>query len=354
MMIQTMTWQTFLDDHFHRLRADEKQAFAAQVGVSIVTINRWRRRKDCPNAGNLERMLLAFSERQRQRFLVLLKNDPKMWPRVPTSIQNAHPLLLIDEQVGLIDQFDILDHFCLKMLRLQRDTPDRFWQLSSAVLREMVTQMETHPVRTGMEVLIAKCMPPKNGKVRSLRMLVGVGTHPWREDVHFKECFLGATDLAGYAIASRHGEMIPDFTQRYIHFPLPVHSIEDAGSAAAFPIMQKNGIAGVLQVSSMQPQYFTQERLELLEIFADLIRLAFYDESDFYPYAHIDLGIMPPLHVQQIRFTAFWQRVEAKYWQMSHNEDASMREMMQVEDKVREQIEDDFLKIAASTQTFAM
>ncbi len=351
MTIETMTWRTFLDDYCRRLKPDEKQAFAAHVGVSTTTINRWRRGKDSPKAINLERILSAFSESQRQQFLVLLRRDPKVWSLLPADIQNTYPLAL---QPGEQDEhtshfrLGLLDHFCLKILRLQRDTPDRFWQISGAVLREALKQLETHPTQTGLEIIITKCMPPKDGKVRSLRATVGMGTPPWRGDLHYIDGFLGIKSLAGYAVARRHGEMIPAMSNA--HMSAQVMGQEQ--SAAAFPIMRENCIAGALLVLCAQADYFTAEKMELIEIFADLIRLAFYDsEDEFHSQETIDLGLMPSWAVQREHFESFRKRVEDEYRRASTEESSSMRELMRIEERVREQIEDELLKIEGSEES---
>jgi GAF domain-containing protein len=242
----------------------------------------------------------------------------------------------------------MLDAFSLKMLRLQRDTPDRFWQLSGAILREALKQVETHPAQTGVEITIAKCMPPRDGKVRSLRLLAGMGTPPWRGDLHTKDYFLGTESLAGHVITMRHGEMIPDTGEKGVQAPVQV--VQHERSVAAFPIMRENCIAGVLLVSSTQTNYFMEERMMLIEIFADLIRLAFYD-SEFHPITNIDLGLMPPLAFQRTHFANFRQRVESMYRRASRDESASMRELIRVEEQVREQLEEELLAIAGSEKT---
>jgi transcriptional regulator with XRE-family HTH domain len=347
-MINERTWQTFLDDLCRRMKSEEKQTFSAAVGVSMTTINRWRRGEDWPKTRNLERLLTVLSAEQRQQLLFLMRRDPKVWVLLPMDVRATLPAETENEQVSLF-QRGHLDDFCLKMLRLQRDTPDRFWQLSGAVLREALKQLETHPVQTGMEIIVTKCMPPRAGKVRSLRLLVGMGTSPWRGDLHTKDGFLGIESLVGYSLSRRHGEMVSDLTASSFH--TPVQRIGQEQSAAAFPIMRENCIAGALLVSSVQADYFTPERMELIEIFADLIRLAFYDsEGEFYPQETLDLGLMPPWTIQREYFEAFRKRVEDEYRRVSNEETSSMRELMRVEEQVRTQIEDELLKIGGSEE----
>lgn len=340
----TFTWHIWLDDLCRRMKASEKKAFTTAVGVSKTTLNRWRRGADNPKTANLERMLLFLTEEQQQQFLFLLRKDLKVWASLPMSIQETHLLGPQEDQEERLSVFllGMLNSFSIKMLRLQRDTPDRFWQLSGAILREMLKQLETHPTQTGLEVTIAKCMPPKDGKVRSLRTFVSMGTPPWRGDLHTRHCFLGAESLAGYAIFQRHGEMVPDLTDTGSHIPIPVQAGQHERSVAAFPITREQCVAGVLQIASTQVNYFTPERMALIEICADLIRLAFYDE-EFYPLASIDLRLMPSLALQESHFMSFRQRVEFEYRRMSSDESTSLRELTKVEEKVRTQIEEELL-----------
>jgi hypothetical protein len=311
-----ITWRTFLDSLCRQMRADEKQALIANLGVRMTTLNRWRNGKDWPNAINLKRLLSFLSPVQRQQFLLLAKEDPRLWARVPVEIRANVP-----EKITSVG--GLLDQFCLRMLRMQRDTPDRLWQLASSILREGLERLETHPTRTGLEMIVAKCMPPRGGYVRSLRLYVGMGTSPWRGDLHYEKGFLGIESVAGYAVSKRHGEMIPDLARASAQ----PRGLEQC--SAAFPIKHTNGIAGALLVSAREPHYFTPERMELIEIFADIIRLAFYD-NEF--YEAVDLGVMPSWKVQEAYFT-------------------SLQEFMEAEERVLQQIEDELLKIAGSTKS---
>jgi hypothetical protein len=84
-----------------------------------------------------------------------------------------------------------------EVLRPSRDTPDRFWLLCSTILFHALSQIETHPDQTGVEISLARCMPPQqDGKIRSLREYAGRGTFPWRGDLHTKDSFLGVEALA--------------------------------------------------------------------------------------------------------------------------------------------------------------
>jgi transcriptional regulator with XRE-family HTH domain len=359
---EPMTWRTFLSLYFRRLSSEEKQAFLAELGVSKSTLNRWRRGDDTPKAANLERILLILPNQEEQQIAALLRNDPGTWELLSAEVRAAYLPTVEEEErdklkmpVGDFSLAISLGDFSLAMMRLQRDTPDRRWQLSNAVLRRALRQLETHPIRTGLEIVVVRCMPPRNGKVRSLVGLVGMGTPPWRGDLHSKDFsqgyrLLGSESLAGYCLVTGHGEMIPDLTQK--NLPIPALGIEQeqgaAASAAAFPIIRELAVAGVLLVHSAQAGYFTEERMALIEIFADLIRLSFYD-GDFYPVSDIDLLTMPPWAVQREKFDVFRQRVELEY-RRAQQRDASSQELLQIQDRVRSQVEEELLRAAGASE----
>jgi len=342
-MMSEITWRMFLDDLCRRMKADQKRAFAHDVDVSQATINRWRRGEDWPKTRNLERLLAILSEGDRERMLSLMREDPKVWLLLPTEVRGRHEPLDATSSLRNLD----LDHFCLNVLRLQRDSPDPFWQLSGAILRECLKHLETHPVQVGMEIVVALCMPPRGGKVRSLRAAVGMGTSPWRGDLHPKDYYLGINSLAGYVVTTRRGDMVPDLAQQSFRTPAPFLTHER--SAAAFPIMRvANGpsaemnIAGALIASSFQQEYFIPERLDILEVFADIIRLALYnDEFTFYPSSLIELLPIPSWSIQRVLLEPFWERVTAESTRaMVEGNELSLGE---IEEQVRAYIEDELI-----------
>lgn len=280
-----------------------------------------------PKAEHLERLLAALPAEQSEQLRRLLTKDPRT------------ALLLSDMSAQVCIPAD----FYVQMFRLQRDAPDRFWLLCHAVLTRALTQLETHPSRVGMELAVARCMPPReDGKVRSLRMHVSLGTPPWRGDLHTKDYFLGAESLAGCAVARRHGEMVPDIQEKSQN---PVHAMEHERSTAAYPIMRENGIAGAFIVSCCRPHYFSPERLTLIEHYADLLSLAFYDH-EFYPAAIIDLGLMPHWTKQQSSFATFRQRVEAEYRCTLHEG----CDVNQAEQRVQAMLEKELLCIGSAQE----
>lgn len=310
-------WRIYLDDLCRRMKADQKKAFTDELEVTQATINRWRRGEDWPNSSNLERLLAILSEGEREHMLLLMRQDSKVWSLLPLQVRETELAEDYGNDQSSTLRHGELDNFFLKLLRLQRDTPDRFWQLCSAILRECITRMETHPLQVGIEVSVVTCMPPRDGKVRSLRSIVAMGTSPWRGDLHMNEVFLGLESLPGYVVTTRRGHMIPDLAQDSSLLPAPCR--EHERSTAAFPIMVSSGttpemtLAGSLVVSCVQPNYFTVQRMDILEDFADIIRLALSDDLyKFYPASLIELAPLPPWDIQRDYLETFRERVTAE------------------------------------------
>jgi hypothetical protein len=63
-------------------------------------------------------------------------------------------------------------------------------------------------------------MPPTpDGKIRSLRESVGLGTGPWNSGMEEKSLLLGAESLAGYVTASCRLEQVGDLRSNKTFLP---------------------------------------------------------------------------------------------------------------------------------------
>ena len=108
----------------------------------------------------------------------------------------------------------------------------------------------------------------------------------------------------------RHSIMVSDVHDP--HIAVPFYSQEHEHSCAAAPIMREGKVAGALIVSCRATHFFTEEKLTLLERYADLIRMAFYD-ADFFDYSRIELAMLPDWKTQNTYFSSFRQRVNDEY-----------------------------------------
>lgn len=278
----------------------ERGRLAAHLGVNPTTLMRWAANASNPRMHEIRALLGVLPDKQ-PLLRELLGADA-------ADLAGTAALLAgIARQPGAdVRDLVIPTNFYAETLRASRDAPQRFWTISSLILSQMLTQLD--PQQLGMEIVIAQCMPARDGKVRSLRERIGLGTPPWPGYLEEKTLFMGAESLGGYAVAHGHWVAIPDVRQRESF--LPVKDVPFEVSLAAFPILLEGNIAGCLLASSTQAGYFAGERLQLLDDYADLVRLAFCD-VEFSPVSTIELGIMPPWVAQQQYFASFRQRVAA-------------------------------------------
>lgn len=330
-MNEDVTWRSYLNELIRLKSAAEKKQLYEAVQVSRNAFQRWRTGDNTPDAAHLALLLKALPEPERQRLQVLILDDPRVRPLLPQEV-----VLLAGQPTDRIPQSVYEEVF-----RLGRGTPDHFWVLCSLILFHALSQLETHPHTTGVEISVARCLPARSdGKVRSLREVVGQGTAPWRQDLHSKDLFLGAEALAGYAVMQHHGLMVPDRSGSSI----PVHWVEHENSCAAFPILLGGQVAGALLASCAVSEFFTPDKLTLLEKYADLIRLAFCDQ-EFVPPSSIELALMPSWERQQPHLASFRQRVQEEYAR-ALREGESFEGLAQIEARVRQSLEGELLQLA--------
>jgi len=104
-----VTWRSFLSDIFRLMDAGAKRAFAQQLGVTLATIYRWLRTEDVPKRAILVELLTLLPEGQREQMSALLEADP-----------NIQLQLSGEERKSDETTIEMLDSFCLNLLRLQR------------------------------------------------------------------------------------------------------------------------------------------------------------------------------------------------------------------------------------------
>jgi transcriptional regulator with XRE-family HTH domain len=271
--------------------SNERERIATEIGIHSVTLTRWASGESLPRSQNMRQLLRALPITQRTQMQALLKIDAP--DSIDLEIENA--------------EREIPYGFIVEVLEMCANTADllRFWMIGSMILQQAVRQMD--PERVGLSITIAHCMPPRGGKIRSLREHIGMGTPPWREDLEEKALLLGAESLAGHVTASCRMEHISGLRLNKTYLPAYREAPEE--SAVVCPIMRASRIAGCLSFSSTQRNYFSLEgRLPLAQAYTNLIALAF-DPADFYDPSQIALHLMPQPDVQHEYFAGFRQRI---------------------------------------------
>ncbi len=275
----------------------ERQRLSTALGITSMTLSRWANGESKPQRPHLIHLLQVVHQKQRQELVEALE------------------LQFPDIQSWLTE--DTTEHIpsdvFVQVLNIRTTTTEslRFWRISEVILKEALAQLD--PNRLGMAIKLVQCMPPDEhkGKVQSLRERAGKGTIPWSADLEHDVLFLGLESLSGYAVEVRHIVCDDDLRQGKT---FPAVKDEHEVSAAAHPIRFEGRIAGCLLASSTQPGYFSQQRLDLLTTFSDLMSLAF-NKNEFYAPSMIELRVMPRPEQQRPILAKFRQRVTEKFQQ---------------------------------------
>lgn len=326
------TWNQYLDEVIRQMTAAQKQQIYETVQVSRTSFQRWRSGDNLPDATRIQPLLAALPAEARERLVALMVKDARLRAILPNELVNPRIPSLAD---------GIASSFYADILRIQREAADPFWQVSNAVVQHAITELAPGPQRVGLNIVVARCMPAHaDGKVRSLRTLLVMGTPPWRIDLHREDGFFGAESLPGRAIYERRSVMVPDLTDPLSPAPPQAHE----RSAAAVPIMRQGTIAGALLVVSQQSDFFTPERLTRVEQYADLVRLAFR-EGDFVPSSHIMLAIMPSWKAQQPLLATVRERTTSAY-QQTLAQGGAWQDLNEVEQRAWKEIELELMYLA--------
>ncbi len=286
------TWSTVLQSILKS--SAERQRLSSALGVTTMTLSRWASGESKPQRNHLIHLLQVVLPHQRQELLDALEQH---FPELPSWLAEDST-----EQIPA--------SFFAHVLNIRTTTTEslRFWRISDVILKQALAQLDPHTL--GMAIKLIQCMPPSSdGKIRSLRERAGKGTPPWTTDLEHDVLFLGLESMSGYATEVRH--IVSDGDLRKSK-TFPAFQDEHEISAAAHPIRFEGRIAGCLLASSIQADYFTQPRLNLLATFSDLIALAF-DKSDFYPPQLVELRVMPRPSTQRPILATFRQRVTARF-----------------------------------------
>ena len=284
-----MDWREFLSSII--TNPTEHDRIASEIGIHSVTLSRWVSGESSPRPHNMRQLLRALPKGQRNQLQALLEKDS---------------LDISDFEIDVLEQ-EIPYKFMMEVLDARASIPDllRFWSITRLILQQALRQLD--PERVGLAITVVRCMPPRDGKIRSLRESVGLGTPPWGGDLEEKALLLGAESLAGHVTVSCRLEHIGDLKANKTF--LPAYQVENEVSAIACPIMHACRVAGCLLLSSTQIDYFAPEaRLSLVRGYTNLVSLAF-NPDEFYNPETIALHIMPPPATQQEHFSGFRQRV---------------------------------------------
>ncbi len=287
------SWRDLLRDLTRQ--PSERERIAKEIGVTLVTLDRWCNGKSTLRSRHIGPLLQAVPAAQRELLAGLLTQDHLLVPDLAATSLSP-------------DELESAFFRQVLIARATTEAPLLFWVVCRQILQHALRRLDPEPF--GMAITVAVCVPPASGRktIRSLRESMGLGTPPWPGDLEHQAMLLGAESLAGYVVSHCRPEAIDDL--RKPHTLLPAYQMEYEISAAAHPIMYTNRVAGCLLVSSTQPNYFDSlNRLALIADYAQLISLAFLPEQ-FYPLEWIELQVMPPPGVQRQKFATLQHRIK--------------------------------------------
>ncbi len=305
----------------------ERQRIADALGVNPITLTRWVTNKSNPRQDNLRPLLDALPQ-YRQLLIELIEQE------FPHFISGPLPQGNSPQHIASAFYAHALNAHAVSPARLRVST------LRLLILKQIITHFDLQ--QEGIIALIAQCVPPRVGqKVRSLYVTYGRGTPPWGSQIENRTFFFGAESQIGRALLTGQPIIMNAPETQGILFP--IHNSPFNKSSLVFPLLQSDRVAGCLGITSTQPDYFTQEHLELLQEYAYLMVLAFEPE-EFYNLQDIELGIMPRADIQQTHLMSFQKRVTRHLIQASQRNQILSRP--QAELLVWQELEEEFLRIA--------
>jgi hypothetical protein len=269
----TTNWQALLQKIIQPPR--ERQRIAAALGINAITLTRWAKQNSRPQPASLARLVKVVQPHYRTELLKALKVAyPEMEEKLVEETSEIVPATFF-RQI-LRDRATIIETL-------------RPWQITATVINQAISLLDPHNL--GMAITPVLCMPPVEGRIRSLREQGGRGTYPWTPDLEHKSIFLGMNSLAGYVVQNGRPASVRDVKkEQYI----PVFAYPEGweASAAACPIWLEGKIAGCLLAASIQVEHFTQTRMDLLIDLTNIFSLAL-NASDFYDHCQVQLRYIP-------------------------------------------------------------
>ncbi|WP_069805555.1 GAF domain-containing protein [Thermogemmatispora onikobensis] len=329
-MAKLETWRRLLEQAISNTH--ELRRLAQAVGVNSVTITRWAKGQSSPRTEHL-----------RQLYQAVFRSHPVL----AEHLRQAHPELLGRLTASDNEDQQIPSTFYRRILTtcLECAPALRSITMRNLILQQMLNQFD--PRELGLKITLIQCVPPglATQPVRSLRIVQGRGSPPWRSLPEQELLLLGAESLAGHCVASGHYAIIPSREDLTYYFP--THSEPFTESMLAYPLLQGGKIAGCLSIASTQRNYFHQAQLDLARDYAYLLALS-CEPEEFFDSSQIALGIMPSAAEQRPYTTTFVGRVLEQLRKAAQR--GTPLSHMQAELRVLHEIEEELLLLGQRWQ----
>ncbi|MBA2397088.1 MAG: GAF domain-containing protein [Ktedonobacteraceae bacterium] len=290
--MEASTWRELLE----RIIQDtqEKQRIVHELGISTVTLSRWTHNTTNPRMQSLHHLLEILPQHCNQLRSLIVDEFPHF---ANTTIDDS-------QEEG---ELFIPSTFYSRVFDAYTTTPiiQRFWTISNLVLQQALEQLDPH--QSGMAIIIVQCMPPWNDqKIYSLRERAGHGTRPWSMNLEQHAIFLGEESLAGNIVSTIRPKALQSRNDH--QGIISAHWVEWEESAAGYPLLRASRVAGCLLASSTQTNFFTAQRIQLLQHYAELLAFVL-EPHEFYDSTQITLRTMPHAIEQQKKLVTFRIRV---------------------------------------------
>ncbi len=266
----------------HILRHDRMEIarVAKELDIAENTIYRWMNGNSEPRPMYLKSLLEALPEHRNN---------------LTDAINQTFPGVLDSLETGICE---VQKELYRRVLELVTTTPEldaRRWQIPQTIFEYALLHLD--PERRGLAITYAKLMPARADGIHSLCEATMRGNYPWPFALE-DHAYLGSTTLAGAAAMLERLQTWDNLSEtERLQFEVD----EFERSACAYPVLRGGRIAGVLIVSSTQPDFFRNPiACQAVIEYAQLLSLAFHEE-EFYPFSALSLRPMPNLK---------WQRAE--------------------------------------------
>lgn len=271
---------------------DAISQFAHTLSVTENTVYRWINGTSIPQPTHLKR-LPDVLPLHRNKLLILLKQH------YPGSLES-------NTLEGREVQKDIYQRI-ISIVATNDEEDLLLWNVQQTLFDHILLQLD--PEFHGLAVTYARLTAQhEDGTIHSLREVEMRGHAPWPH-TSITQVFLGSNTLAGRAAMYQRQQTWEDTDEN--RTPALIDEFER--SACAFPLLRGRTIAGVLIVSSNQPDFFRDPtRCQMVEEYAKLLAVAI-PAHFFHSIYSLRLHSMPPLPFQRTRLSETYVKLIHTY-----------------------------------------
>jgi hypothetical protein len=292
-----------------------KQFIVTNSKLHPTTLQRWADGVHNPYGKSLKLLLQSIPPEWQESFALLVNQE---FPSSSSPGEQEEPSLTIPAE------------FYLRVLRGFANEAISLRLTSALQLIEQQLIGHLDPLRQGLVILLARCLPPPASRmvVRSLRGEIRAIANIACSQAP-RMLLIGAESFSGSVLERNQAICVPDTREQPPHLSCSYPST--VLSVAAAPLRQFGAVAGCLTLCSPHPFALGQRELLLIEQYAELLALAF-PFQEFYEPSRIALATFPSLEQQQPFFATFQQR-------LTRVRQASPTSLAQAELQVWQQIE---------------